>query len=102
MTDTKKKGTEGVEPPPADPAGTRKDPPEPSLEERLRRLEEIVGELEAEGLDLDRALALFEEGVGLVREAEEALAAAELRVEELLGEEGALRTRPLEEESGPR
>jgi exodeoxyribonuclease VII small subunit len=68
-----------------------------SLEARLRRLEEIVGQLETEDLDLDRALAIFEEGVAHVREAERALASAELRVEELLGEGGHLSTRPLEE-----
>ena len=68
----------------------------PSLEARLGRLEEIVGQLETEELELDRALALFEEGVTHVREAESALAAAELRVEELLGEGNE--TRPLEEE----
>ena len=68
----------------------------PSLEARLRRLEEIIGQLETDDLELDRALALFEEGVTHVKEAEGALAAAELRVEELLGEgEG---TRPIEEE----
>lgn len=68
----------------------------PTLEGRLRRLEEIVGQMEAEDLELDKALALFEEGIGHVKEAEAALAAAELRVEELLAEgEG---TRPLEEE----
>ena len=59
----------------------------PTLETRLRRLEEIVGQLETEELELDKALALFEEGVGHVKEAETALAAAELRVEELLGSE---------------
>jgi len=68
----------------------------PSLEARLRRLEEIVGQLETDELELDRALALFEEGVTHVKEAESALAAAELRVEELLGEGDE--TRPLEEE----
>ena len=73
------------------------DGEETSLEGRLRRLEEIVGQLETEELELDRALALFEEGVAHVREAEKTLAAAELRVEELLGEEEALATRPLEE-----
>lgn len=67
-----------------------------SLEARLRRLEEIVSQLETEELELDRALALFEEGVSHVKEAEGALAAAELRVEELLAESGE--TRPLEEE----
>ena len=68
----------------------------PSLEARLRRLEEIVGQLETDDLELDRALALFEEGVTHVREAEGALAAAELRVEELLGEGEGIR--PIEEE----
>jgi exodeoxyribonuclease VII small subunit len=67
-----------------------------SLEARLRRLEEIVGQLETEELELDRALAVFEEGVVHVREAERALAGAELRVEELLGEGDQLNTRPLE------
>lgn len=69
-----------------------------SLERRLRRLEEIVGRLESEELELDEALALFEEGIGHVRDAETALAAAELRVEELLGEGEGVATRPLEEE----
>lgn len=71
-----------------------------SVEERLRRLEEIVGELEEEGLELDRALALFEEGVRLVKETEAALARAELRVEELLGEGEEIRLRLLSEEGG--
>jgi exodeoxyribonuclease VII small subunit len=68
-----------------------------SLEVRLRRLEEIVGQLETEDLELDRALALFEEGVRHVKEAEGALAEAELKVEELLGEGDEVRTRSLEE-----
>lgn len=55
------------------------------LEARLSRLEEIVRTLEDEEPELERALALFEEGVGHVRNAEELLARAELRVEELLG-----------------
>lgn len=66
------------------------------LEGRLRRLDEIVGALEADDLELDRALALFEEGVGHVRKARKILAEAELKVEELVGEEEALETRPLE------
>jgi exodeoxyribonuclease VII small subunit len=66
-----------------------------NLESRLRRLEEIVNQLETEELELDRALALFEEGVAHVKEANKALAAAELRVEELLGDDAS--TRPLDE-----
>ncbi len=79
-----------------EPAEERTRPEGISLESRLRRLEEIVGQLETEELELDKALALFEEGVTHVKEAEGALAAAELRVEELLGDSGE--TRPLEEE----
>jgi len=58
----------------------------PTLEGRLQRLEEIVSALEADDLALERALALFEEGIGHVREAERILASTELKVEELLGE----------------
>ena len=61
-------------------------PDDLTLEVRLGRLEEIVRMLEVEEPDLERALALFEEGVGHVRHAEELLAKAELRVEELLSE----------------
>ena len=74
-----------------------RDGGELSLEARLRRLEEIVGQLETEDLELDRALALFEEGVKHVKAAEGALAAAELKVEELLGEGEEARTRSFEE-----
>lgn len=67
---------------------------EPGLETRLRRLEAIVGSLEADDLELERALALFEEGVGHVREAERILSRTELRVEELLGDGSTGETRP--------
>lgn len=69
-----------------------------SLEARLRRLEEIVAQLEVEELELDKALALFEEGVRHAKKAESILAAAELKVEELLGEGESEETRPLDEE----
>lgn len=55
-----------------------------SFEQRLRRLEEIVGELESEQIDLERALALFEEGVGCLRAATEDLARVEARVQRLV------------------
>lgn len=55
-----------------------------SLEARLRRLEEILARLEADDVELEKALALFEEGVALVRDAEKVLAETELRVDELL------------------
>ena len=63
------------------------------LEGRLRRLEEILARMESDDVPLEEALKLFEEGVVHVREAERVLAAAELRVEELLA---SGRTRTLE------
>lgn len=57
----------------------------PTLEARIRRLEEILVALEGDGVELEQALALFEEGVKHVRAAEETLSATQLRVEELLG-----------------
>lgn len=56
----------------------------PKLADLLRRLEEIVRGLEAEDADLDRALALFEEGVGVLRQAREQVQEADLRVQQVL------------------
>jgi exodeoxyribonuclease VII small subunit len=62
---------------------------EPSLEQRIRRLEEISNALEAEDIELDAALALFGEGVENVRAARAVLQAAELRIETLIAETSA-------------
>jgi exodeoxyribonuclease VII small subunit len=66
------------------------------FEESLAALEQIVGQLESGALPLERALELFEEGVGLARHCQEQLAAAERRVELLLRERGEIRTVPFE------
>lgn len=57
-----------------------------SFEEKMARLETIASQLEGQGrgLDLDRALALFEEGVETLRAAAQELAAAEAKVERLV------------------
>lgn len=55
-----------------------------SFEKRLRRLEDIVGELESEQIELERALALFEEGVTCLRAATEELGKVEARVQRLV------------------
>lgn len=60
------------------------------LDARLKRIEEIVVALDSDTLDLDEALALFEEGVAHLGHAREMLARTELRVEELIGPEGDL------------
>ena len=56
----------------------------PTLQDDLRRLEEIVRRLEADDADLDAALALFEEGVVRLRAARERLAEAEARVKKVV------------------
>jgi exodeoxyribonuclease VII small subunit len=75
---------------------TEKENQELALEERLTRLDAIVARMESDGVALDEALKLFEEGVGHVREAERVLAETELRVEELLSS-GETRERSSEE-----
>jgi exodeoxyribonuclease VII small subunit len=77
-------GNPGAEPRPQF-GGDRGAEPRPSFEESTRRLAKIVAELEGGDLPLERALALFEEGVQLSRSAQERLDRAEKRVEELLG-----------------
>jgi exodeoxyribonuclease VII small subunit len=67
-----------------------------SLEARLRRLDEIVSALEGGDVELERGLALFEEGVRHIREAESLLSEAELRVEELVGEADSLEVQDFE------
>jgi exodeoxyribonuclease VII small subunit len=61
-------------------------PATPSLAQELARLEEIVRKLEAEDVELDAALELFEEGVARLRSARERLTAAELKVQAVLEE----------------
>ncbi|HEX6065545.1 MAG TPA: exodeoxyribonuclease VII small subunit, partial [Longimicrobiales bacterium] len=63
----------------------------PTLEQRLDRLDEIVRALEREDLELEQAMRLFEEGIGHLRHAQELLNNAELRIERLLGERGEQR-----------
>jgi exodeoxyribonuclease VII small subunit len=56
-------------------------PAPPSFEKALARLEEIVSQLESAEVPLEKALAWYEEGVGLARFCAEQLKHAERRVE---------------------
>jgi exodeoxyribonuclease VII small subunit len=68
-----------------------------SIADDLARLEEIVRRLEADDVELDAALALFEEGVTRLRAARERLAAADLKVQSVLeGADGELRLKDLD------
>jgi exodeoxyribonuclease VII small subunit len=72
-----------------------------SLESRLDRLDQIVRALEGGELPLEEGLALFEEGVGHLKEADQILRAAELRVDELVADStGRLDVRPFEDGEG--
>ena len=64
----------------------------PSFQQELERLETIVRQLEQEDIDLDRALELFEEGVGRLKTARELLQQSELTVKRVLeAADGTLR-----------
>jgi exodeoxyribonuclease VII small subunit len=64
----------------------REAPQELSFEQALERLEEIAQRLEAGDLELEAALAAFEEGIGLTRRCAEQLRQAERRIEVLTQE----------------
>ena len=68
-----------------------------TIADELTRLEEIVRQLEADDVELDAALALFEEGVARLRAARERLVAADLKVQTVLEEaDGELRLQDLD------
>jgi exodeoxyribonuclease VII small subunit len=56
----------------------------PTLEARMARLEAIVRALEGDGLELEQALALFEEGIAHVRASDRLLRESQLRIERLV------------------
>ena len=56
----------------------------PDFEKSLAELETLVEKLEGGDLSLEESLKAFERGVGLTRECQTALAAAEAKVEILL------------------
>jgi exodeoxyribonuclease VII small subunit len=72
-----------------------KKEPEPSFEQGLGRLEELVEELESGEPDLDRSLLLFEQGIRLVRTLGRKLDEAERRIDQLIKDEsGRLKAEP--------
>lgn len=71
---------------------------EMSFEEELLELESIVEKLEKGQLSLDESLLLFEKGIKLVRECNDKLKSAQQKVEQLIEENGELRTEKFEVE----
>ena len=72
----------------------------PSFEAALVKLEQVVDRLESGDLELEAALASFEEGVRLTRFCSEQLEAAERRIEILTQEGADWVARPFEGERG--
>lgn len=68
----------------------------PKFEDCLARLEQIVNELEKGELPLEKALALFEEGVKLSNSCRKELDEAEGQIELLMRQNGKLQPEPFE------
>jgi exodeoxyribonuclease VII small subunit len=68
----------------------------PDFEKSLSELETLVEKLEAGDLPLDEALKTFERGVGLTRECQGALEAAQARVDILLKRDGEAALEPFD------
>ena len=69
---------------------------ESDFEALLASLEQIVAQLESGELPLERALELFEDGVGLARRCQSQLEDVERKVELLLRERGEIKTVPFD------
>lgn len=87
--------TQQKDSPPLDDSGKSSDV---SFEDAIRRLAQIVEQLERGDLPLEASLGLFEEGIRLARVSQQRLDRAERRIEELLGidSDGEVVTRPFE------
>ena len=55
-----------------------------NFESSLKKLEQIVAKLEDGDISLEDSVKSFEEGIGLVKECQKQLSAAELKVKKLL------------------
>ena len=67
-----------------------------SFEATLEELEKVVKDLEGGELPLDRALALFEKGIGLAENCRKQLEEAETRVEMLLKKNDKVQAQPFQ------
>ena len=70
----------------------------PTLSELTDRLQAIVRALEEDPMELDGAIALFQEAVEHLRKAENMLDAAELKIDELVGTDEGARLEAFDEE----
>lgn len=80
---------------PEDPAISPK-----SFENCLDQLEKVVKELESGDLQLERSLALFEQGMALSESCRKQLEEAETRIELLIKKDGKIQPEPFGPEKG--
>ena len=71
-------------------------PAEQPFEAKLEKLEQVVKQLEAGDLSLERSLELFEEGMALSAACRQQLEAAEERIEVLVRKNGAIQAEPFD------
>lgn len=71
---------------------------DPDFESAIQELEALVGRLEQGDLSLEESLRSFERGIALTRSCQQALRAAEQKVETLVQDNGETRTEPLEDD----
>ena len=64
----------------------------PSFEQSLEALSNTVKQMESGDLSLEQSLKSFEQGIGLVRECQNALDQAELKVQKLIETQDGLET----------
>lgn len=77
-----------------------KETEQQSFEESLAQLETLVKSLEGGDLNLEEALKTFEQGIKLSQHCQQALQAAEQKVDMLVDEKGNLTTTPFPENDG--
>jgi len=61
-----------------------------NFETSLKRLEQIVNEMENAELDIDKSMKLFEEGISLVNECSTKLNEAKKKIEILIEKDGKI------------
>lgn len=77
---------------------SRKKSDNPSFEDALKELEQIVEQMEQGELPLEQALQQFERGVELTRLSQNRLRQAEQKVQQLLQQQGQSELVPFSEE----
>lgn len=78
---------------------TKKKPSPPTFEESLTELEALVERMEGGELTLEESLTAFERGIALTRHCQQALQAAEQRVEVLTARTMDAPTEPFDDDA---